>query len=99
MAADVRRLPDPLSQLAVEGASDVRADAAAAKVAPAVRADEVEGLVQPLAAGGPGPGERGEIRVGEGLDGRPRGRAVRAESAPAPFGGGGPGAGGGAPAG
>src|SRR2546421_541449 len=66
MAADVRRLPDPRSQLAVEGASDVRADATAAEVAPAVRADEVEGLVQPLPAGRPGPGGRVAIRVGGG---------------------------------
>src|SRR2546423_13860422 len=85
MAAAVRRLPAPLAQLAVEGAGDVRADATAAEVARAVRADEVEGLVQPLAAGGPVQVERVEIRVGEDLDERLGCRAVREERAPRPF--------------
>src|SRR2546421_42958 len=81
MAADVRRLPAPLAQLAVEGASDVRADATAAEVAPAVRADEVEGLRQPLAARGAAPARGGG---GGGGGGHPRRGGERSAGAPPP---------------
>src|SRR5207244_12373764 len=74
VAADVRRLPQPVAELRRERPRQLAALEAAADVAPSVRAHEVERPLDPLAA-------RVEIRLREQLDERLRRPAGDAEDA------------------